>query len=177
MDQFHLDQLRLFHVMDMYDWYTVTCTVPDATPSSAVLASDSIWMIQAWSPNNVQGEQAFAHDELQRYLLNRDVYFRPVPSRKHQNNALQPKHDVIRSICLRLEFATFEEISALFSNQAVTIFSDFYGSSTASGSELENGFSKPIDTRSELQSVPQEIVNSGRNFWAEPNLTLILRSK
>lgn len=143
IDHFYLDKLRCFHVMDLYSRFSAACTVPDATLSSAILAFESTWMAQFWSPHAVRGDQAFNHDEFHKYLSNGDISFQPILSRNHQNNALEPQHGVIRSIFLRLKSAHPEENSALLAVLAVTISNDLYGSDIASAFELAKGFSKP----------------------------------
>lgn len=109
-------------------------------------------------PNAVEGDQASVHAELQRYLSNSDISSWPVPSQKRQKNNLEPKHGIISSIFFRLKSASLEENSGLLAPQTITTSIDLYKSDGSSASELAKGFSKPIDGKSKLQPVPQEIM-------------------
>lgn len=78
---------------------------------------------------------------------------------------------------MRLKSASPEENQALIAIQAISILYDFHGSDIASAFGLAQGFSKPIEARSELQSFTQEIITARDTLLANQKLTLILRSK
>lgn len=105
IDQFYLDQKRLFHCMDRYCLFSFVNSVPDATVYSATVAFQTTWISQFWLPIAVKGDQAFAKREFRDYLETHVTKFRPVPSMKHHKNSLKPNHGVIRSIYIPLTYA------------------------------------------------------------------------
>ena len=176
VDHFYLDQLRVFHAMDSYSRFSADYVVPDASLESAVVAFESVWIGQFWPPDAVQGDQAFTGETFQQYLKSHGISFRPVPSRRHHKNTLEPKHGIIRSIYLRLQSASPTSNSAILALRAVSISNDLYGSDTLSAFELAKGFTKPVAADSELTPVPADLIYARDQLIAKRKLTLILRS-
>ena len=176
VDHFYLEQLRVFHAMDSYSRLSAAYVVPDATLGSAAIAFESISIAQFWPPEAVQGDQAFTGDAFQQYLKSHGISFRPVPSRRHHKNTLEPKHGIIRSIFLRLQSASPNTSSALLALQEVSISNDLYGSDKLSAFELAKRFTKPIAVDSELAPVPADLIAARDEIIAKRKLTLILRS-
>jgi len=177
VDHFYLEQLRLFHVMDVYSRFSAAGIVDDASLPTAVLSFDAVWLSHFWPPAEVQGDPAFNHEGFLSYLKSLDTAFRPVPPRRHQKNTLEPKHGVIRSIFLRLRSAAPDTDGRLHALQAVRISNDLYGSDTASAFELAKGFSKPIVHHSCPSVLPDDVVRARDVLLAKRKLTLIMRPK
>lgn len=132
VDHFHLDDLRMFHVMDSHSRYSAALSVPSMSLSDAIVAFESIWVSQFWPPLSVQGDLAFQHPEFVNLLSQYGTSFPPVPPRRHHKNVLESKHDIIRAIFIRLKSASPSSLPALFVSSVVRISNDLYGSDTMS---------------------------------------------
>lgn len=160
IDHFNLDQLRLFHCMDSFSRFLSVYLVPEASVFSATVAFETSWIAHFWPSVAVQGDQAFANEEFLMYLQSNDTTFRPVPSRKHHKNTLQPKHGVIRSIFIRLLNQNPNSNKSILALRAVSISNYVYGSDVMSAFELAKGFSKPLIENSAPEFVSQELVHA-----------------
>lgn len=163
--------------MDSYSRFSAVYPVPDGSISSAVVAFEATWVAQFWPPESVQGDQAFAKTEFTDYLKNNSISFRPVPSRRHHKNTLEPKHGIIRSIFLRLLSASPEADKTVLALHAVRISNDLYGSDTLSSFEIAKGYTKPINPDETPQKITEELVRARDILSAKRKLTLIMRTK
>lgn len=91
--------------MDSYSRFSRVYLVYDETIFYATVAFETTWVAQFWPPMEVQGDQAFENKEFFEYLISHGIKFRPIPNRKHHKRTLEPKHNEIRSIFLRLVHA------------------------------------------------------------------------
>lgn len=87
---------------------------------------------------------------------------------------LESKHNIIRSIFLRLSDAgNNHKIAAM---KAVNVSNDLYGNEILSSFELARGFNKPFQSSSQLKVIPNDLVTAQEQLQAKCKLTLILRS-
>lgn len=84
--------------MDTASCYSAGLFCTELTLSSAIRVLENIWFCPFWVTFSVQGDRAFAHDELISFLLAHGSSFRPVLPRRHGTNVLESKHGVICSI-------------------------------------------------------------------------------
>lgn len=106
VDHLYLEDIRLLNFMDSRSRYSAALTVPSASLSDSIIASEYIWVSQFWPPSFVQEDLAFRQDEFDTYLSQYGTIFRHFPTLVHQNNMLESKHGMIRNIFLRLKFAS-----------------------------------------------------------------------
>lgn len=59
VDHFHLDDVRLFHVIDTMTRFSAPFFVPDAPMNHAVMAFESCWLNQFWTPSSIREDKAF----------------------------------------------------------------------------------------------------------------------
>ncbi len=177
VDHFYLDSIRLIHFMDTVSRFSACYICESASMKEAIFAFHACWLNQFWTPESLHGDQAFLAKEFQEYISKLGITFRPVPSRRHSKNPLEPKHGVIRSIFIRLKANADEDADLkLLAMQAVTISNDLYGSDTVSSFEMAKGFTKPISEFNEPIPIPEELISAHEELKAKRKLNLILRS-
>lgn len=177
IDHFHLDDVRLFHVMDSYSRFSAALPVSSMSLSDAIAAFEAIWISHFWPPCAVQGDLAFRHNEFQEFLAQYGTSFRPVPPRRHHKNLLESKHGFIRAIFLRLKSASASTSPALLATMSVRISNEMYGSDTMSSFELAKCYSKPVDSSCLPKVTPKELIDARDCLLAKRKLTLMLRSQ
>lgn len=177
VNHFFLDDVKLFHAMDSHTRYSAAVVVPDTSLENAADAFETGWISQFWPPSQVQGDQAFKGKYFLDYLSSQDIEYRPVPSRRHHKNAIEPKHRVIRSIFLQLKSSAPTKSPTLLALSAVRISNDLYGSDTLSAFEMAKGYTKPISSDSSCAPVHEEIIRAHDILVAKRKLNKILPSK
>lgn len=50
VDHFYLDNIKLFHAMNMYSRFSAAVIVHDTSLTTAVVALETIWISQIWMP-------------------------------------------------------------------------------------------------------------------------------
>lgn len=91
--------------MDSYSRFSSFLVFNNASIPTAITAIESCWLGQFWNLLCAQAEAAFHNNVFVSFLHSIGSDLRPVPPRRHRNNALEPRHGVIRSIFLRLKSA------------------------------------------------------------------------
>ena len=103
VDHFYLDAIRLMHCMDLGSRLSTVHVVHTATISEAVIGFEACWVPHFGYPESIHGDKAFDASNFKSYMKERDISFRPVPPGRHSKNTIESKHNVIRSIYLRLK--------------------------------------------------------------------------
>lgn len=176
VDHIFLDSVSIFHVMDLTTRYSAACVVPDTSMDSAVLALETCWISQFWMPTSIRADKAFVAGSFKAFCEGRDIKLSPVPPNRHNTNAIESKHGIIRSIFLKLTNAHPDLPKDLLAQRAVSISNDLYGNDTMSAFELAKGYTKPIDGQN-VHKVPDEILDAQLRLAARRKLALILKSK
>ena len=116
--------------------------------------------------------------KFKEYVDSLHIPIRPVPPRRHSKNSIESKHNIIRSIYLRLMHeAGANQNSRLTAYKAVSISNDLYGNDTMSAFEMEKGFTKPLDNNPERNVIPDDVLEAHDALQARRKLLLILKSK
>ena len=100
VDHFYLGEIRLMHCMDLVSRFSTVQVVDSANLDDAVSAFEACWVNQFWYPESIHGDKAFATGDFKNYMDKVGIAFRPVPPGRHSKNAIESKHNVIRSIYL-----------------------------------------------------------------------------
>lgn len=95
---------------------------------------------------------------------------------RHNKNVIKSKHDMIRSIFLRLTNEHRDLPKNLLAQRAVSILDEVYGSKPMYAFELVKDYTKPIDGKN-VQIVPDEILDAQYRLPARRKLALILKRK
>lgn len=180
VDHLHIDDMRILHIMDSATRYSAGAVVQTTNMEDAIIAFDSHWVSQFWTPENVLYDPAFHNEEFKSYLLQLGSECKAIPPRRHNKNVLESKHRVIRDVYLRLKGDSTElseNKGRLLVNMALRITNDLYGSDTMSSFELAKGFTRPALPGTPPIPIPEEIRAAHENLQAKRKLTLILRSK
>lgn len=78
MDHFFLDDVTLFHMMDVASRFSVAHAVITTSLDEAIYAFEALRISQFWPPNSVHADGAFHHDSfkalLNKYDINRVPY-------------------------------------------------------------------------------------------------------
>ena len=180
IDHLHLDDNRVFHIMDASSRYSAGDVVDTTAMKQAIASFESLWISPFWTPKTVLYDQAFENGEFKNYLESHDIEIRPIPPRRHNKNVIESKHRIIRDVYLRLKSDTKaidEKMDRLLVQQALRISNDLYGNDVCSANELAKGYTRPIQSGEYPATVPEEIVNAHDQLLAKRKLTRILRSK
>ena len=176
VDHFFLDDLDVFYAMDAKTCYSCGAVVGSVSMKNAVTAMESNWMNHFWAPDCVQADPAFGNSEFGDYLSSLGTKFRPSPPRRHNKNAIESKHRVIRDVYIRLQAADPDGDRKLHALQAIRISNDLYGNDIASAHELVKGFTRPA-IPGHPSNLPPEILEAHDLLVAKRKLNAILRSK
>lgn len=95
VDHLHLNEMRVFHMMDASTRYSVGSVVQDTSMNSAILLFESLWISAFWEPKAAQFDQAFDNSIFTTYLEKHNIEARPIPARRHNKNVLESKHKII----------------------------------------------------------------------------------
>lgn len=89
----------------------------------------------------------FNKGELKTNLKSYHVSSRRAASCRNRRDLLEPKHVVIKSLCIRLESSAPKSCSRLLALQAVPISDDLYNSDFTPAFEMANGFLSEYSTQ------------------------------
>ena len=175
VDHIFLDGIIIFHVMDKATRYSVAAIVESTKISEAIIVFDTTWVNQYWSLGTLFGDQAFNTEAFKSHLNFHNIKFNPIPARRHNKNAIESKHRVIRDIYLRLKAHHPNIPTQLLAINAIRVSNDLYGNDIASSYELAHGYTRPL-LSSAPTLLPPDIVKAHKDPIAKRKLNLILRS-
>ena len=147
IDYFYLDDIRLFHVMDMATRFSACYLSDSHSMSDSIIALQSCWLSHHWTPAEIQADRAFDNQEFRKFCHNLGTNLRLSLPRRHNKNTLEPKHGIIRSIYQRLRSANAHIYPRLVDLQSVSISNDLYGNDTISSFEMAGGYTKPLNNK------------------------------
>ena len=178
IDHLYLDEIRLTHCMDVVSRYSAAHVVSTATLKDAIVAFEACWVSQFWHPDSIRADTAFMLGDFKKYTEQLGIPLLPVPPGRHSKNAIESKHNIIRSIFIRLKEAAGADFDPkLAAYKSISISNDLYGNETMSAFELAKGFSKPIAAKPIDNVIPDDVRDARDQFQARRKLALILRSK
>jgi len=144
----------------------------------AVQAFEACWVSQFWYPESVHGDKAFQVGDFKTYADSLGIKIRPVPPRRHNKNAIESNHRVIRSTFLRLKSAAGDSFDPnVAAYKSVSISNSLYGNDTMSVFEPTKGFSKPIHSKPAELTITDDVLDAHEKLQARRKLALILKSK
>lgn len=178
VDHFYLDEIRLMHCMDLVSRFSAIQVVDSATLADAVAAFEACLVSYFWYPESIHVDKTFAVGDFKTYMDEVGISFRPVPPGRHSKNAIESKHNVIRSIYLRLKDAAVDRHNPRYASyKAVSISNDLYGNDTLSAFEMAKGYTKPVMCKTALSEVPDDDIDAHEKLRPRHKLALILKSK
>jgi len=181
VDHLFLDEFKVFHAMCAATRYSTGAVVQDTSMESSIEAFEAHWISQFWPPKDVLFDPAFDNSIFKSYTDLYDISSRPIPPRRHNKNAIESKHRIIRDIFIRIKAANDEKIEPLsvpiLIQQALRISNDLYGNDTMSATELAKGYTRPIGNGNAPKIVPDDIQAAHDQLMAKRKLNVILRSK
>lgn len=132
-------------------------------------ARQTSWLSFFGTPNSVRKDDTFNHAVSINLVTSFGSKLKPLPSRRHQKDILEPKHGVLRSIFIRKskenELVNERICIALVFN----ISNQLYGSDTMSTYKMAHELSKPIaDYPVQLHS---DFLDAQSTFEAKRKLT------
>lgn len=98
-----------------------------------------------WISECIKADKAFIYDQLKKFCSERDIKLLTVPSGQHSKNAIESKHGIVRSIFLKLVYASPNKQNEVLAVRAMSISNDLYGNDVMSSFEQAKGFTKPIN--------------------------------
>lgn len=125
-------------------------------------------------------DPAFNNSEFTKYLDDHGIECRPLPPRRHNKNAIESKHKIIRDIYLRLKGNQAEHSAVneqLLVQQAMRVSNDLYGNDVFSAHELAKGYTRPVTQDSYPAIVPDGIIQARNDLVAKRKLTKTLKSR
>ena len=176
VDHMFLDDLIVLHVMDAKTRYSTGAVVNSTSMADAIVAFDACWLSPFWAPLSLQADTAFQGNEFSSFLHDLGTELRPSPPYRHNKNALESKHRVIRDVFLRLQQASPEIDARILVTQALRICNDLYGNDVASSYELAHNRTRPVVPGPYVQ-IPEDVIEAHENLIAVRKLNAILRSK
>ena len=180
IDHLHLENNRVFHVMDSHTRYSSGMVVQSLTMTEAIKVFECQWMSQFWAPKCILFDPAFDNDEFLNYAHTYDIETKPIPPRRHNKNVIESKHKIIRDIYLRIKHSNEDNNLSndeVLVQQALKISNDLYGNDTCSAFELAKGYTRPVQPGMFPVYIPDELIEAREQIHAKRKLVLILRSK
>ena len=178
IDHLYLDESLVMHCMDLVSRYSSAHVVTSTNLKEAIIAFEASWVSQFWYPDSIRADKAFQVGEFKRYAEKLGIPIHPVPPGRLSKNAIESKHNIIRTVFLRLKEADADAFNPILgAYKAVSISNDLYGNDTMSAFELAKGFSCPIAAKPNDTIVPNDISDARDQLKARRKLALILRSK
>lgn len=162
LDHFRLEDLTLFHIMDVATRY-----------SSRMLCRRS--QLVRLNMDALHSDGASQTDVFKPFLNRYYLQLRPVPPRFNEKNKIELRPGVIHPVFIRLRQAHPNANIAVLAAQAECISNDLYGNDTVSSSELAEGLSSPLLKETAIPSIPNDIVEAHINIVARRKLNRILR--
>lgn len=178
VDHLYLEEVLMAHYMDLVSRYSAAYIVSSTQLNEAVLGFEAAWVGQFWYPDSIQVDKAFQVGEFKSYADKLGIQIRPVPPGRHSRNPIESKHNIIRSVYLRLKEAAGTDFAPkLAAQKAVSISNDLYGNDIMSAFELAKGFTNPVASKPQECIVPDDVRDARDKMQARRKLALILRSK
>ena len=174
IDHMYLDDMKIFHAMDMYSRFSACVVTKSTSMTESIIAFQACWLNLHWNPRTVQADPAFKNTEFQQFADDNGFELSIIAPRRHNKNTLEPKHGVIRAIYTRLRASEPDANCELLAYRAISISNDLYGSDTVSSFELCRGFTKPLEHGHPIP-VPLDIQEAHKTLQARRKLNLILR--
>ena len=127
----------------------------------AIVAFEASWVWQFWYPDSIRADKASQVGDFKEYAEKIGIPIHPVPPGRHSKNAIESKHNIIRTVFLRLKEAAADDFNPILGTyKAVSISNDLYGNDTMSAFELAKGFSCPVSAKPIDNVVPDDIYGS-----------------
>lgn len=178
VDHLYLEDILLVHFIDLVTRYSGSYAVTSTNLEEAVTPFEACWLSPFCYPDSIRADKAFQICAFKQYADKLGIPIDPVPPGRHSKNAIESKHNIIRSIFLRLkEDAGTGFDPKIAAYKAVSISNDLYGNGTMSAFELGKGFCNPVATKPNDTVVPDEIRDPRDQLQARRKLALIMRSK
>ena len=101
IDHMYLDDMKVFHVMDMHSRY-LSCMITRSTNmSESIVAFQCFWLNAHWTTRVVRADPAFLTGEFSTFSEQNGFELSVIPTRRHNKNTLEPNHGIIRAIYSR----------------------------------------------------------------------------
>lgn len=110
--------VTLCHAMHVATRCSAAHVVSTYTIEDAIYAFRLIWISQFWPPEHIHADGTLQTDALTPLLLPYHNKLRPVPPRRNEENMIEPRQGVIRSIFLCLRHANPDSNVSLCAIQA-----------------------------------------------------------
>ena len=164
--------------MDLVSRYLGAHVVSTATLKDAIVAFEACWVSQFWHPDSIRVDTAFMLGEFKKYTEQLGIPLLPLPPGRHSKNAIESKHNIIRSIFIRLKEAAGSDFDPeLAPYKSVSISNDLYDNEIMSAFELAKGFSKSIAAKPLDNVIPDDVRDARDQFQTRLKPAPILRSK
>lgn len=102
-DHLYLEYVLLMYLMDFTTWYSSALVVTSNNLKEAIIFLEASWVLQFWYPDSIRAYKAFQVDAFKEYADKLRIAIHPVPPGRHSKNTIESKHNVIRSIFMRLK--------------------------------------------------------------------------
>ena len=102
VDDFFLDRVIMFHVIDKANRHSFAAVVNTTKMCEAIILFDTAWIRMYWAPGMVFGDKAFDSTQFRNHLNYHKIQLTPILARRHNKNTIESKHCVIRNVYLRL---------------------------------------------------------------------------
>lgn len=141
VDHLYLEDILLMHFMDLITRYSSALIITSTNLKEAVIVLEASWVSQFWYTDSIRAEKAFHVGLFKDYADKLGIATHPVPPGRHSKNSIESKHNIIRSIFLRLK----ENAGKDFDHSlAVNITNDLYGNDKMSAFELAKFSAAPL---------------------------------
>lgn len=156
--------------------FSVAGAVKSTASEESIAAFGSVWLAFLCTPLYIQGDSSIKQVGFRKYV---DIYCItscPVPSRRHKNIPIEPRHGEIRSIFLRLKYSATSLNKNVLGIRVTRTSNYLYESDVMSAYEARNEFSR--SHASELKPIPvyDELLMTSQELIARRKLTGIPRS-
>lgn len=130
VDHLSWDGTRMFHSMNSSKHFSSGMVCNSLLLYTAVFAIETVSRSSFSQPSAVQSDCAFDYDVFISMVNEHSIKCIPSLPRRHRQNGLQSKHDIIRSILRRLRAADLTSSHAIWAQRSIMISNDLYGSDT-----------------------------------------------
>lgn len=94
--------MPIFHILDVSSIFLVCIVFEYTSKGACIYAFELGWFPSFYPPSAVHGDRAFKNEICGTSLEQLGIDLRPVTTRGHQKNSIEPKHGSISSIFLPL---------------------------------------------------------------------------
>lgn len=178
IDHLFLEVLCLLHCMDLHSRYSACHVVRTTSLSEAVIGFEACWNSQFWLLDSFLCDKAFAVGEFKECADTLSIPIKNVPPQRHHKNPIESKHNIIRSIFLRLKAdadTNFDSVLAVY--RAVAISNGLYGNDVVSAFEMAKGFTKLNNARPADTIILDDVRMAQEQLRARRKLALIFHSR